>query len=172
VAEPAWEPIVDEYERWWKPFHQRFRFTPRYLPAGPPGILEPSKSVTFSLEPIFRGASAGRFSAGVDALNAEVLRAFVEVFAEDEWLVVLDWQHQSYRFNPHGHAANDDSWRVTPFPDGDYYIFVTQDLESGTFGHPWERSICVFGPSLVDVLDPTLASWLPVLRRGGRPVQS
>jgi hypothetical protein len=56
-------------------------------------------------------------------------------------------------------------WPVSPFPDGDYYIFLSEDLTSGTFGHPWEQSLCVFGRVLVDALVPTLSSWLPILRR-------
>jgi len=165
----AWEPIPD-YEEWWTPFDDRFAFKPKYEPARPPGITEPAGSVTFSLAPFCQTGIESRFAAGVSALNAEVLRALVQVFPEDELLVVLDWQHLGYRFRPHAHAAGDEAWRVSPFPDGDYYIFLTEDLGSGTFGHPWEQSLCVFGAALVDALAPTLATWLSVLRRGGSPV--
>jgi Protein of unknown function (DUF2716) len=52
-----------------------------------------------------------------------------------------------------------------PFPNGDYYIFLTEDLTQGTFGHPWEQTFCVFGRDLVGALGRQLAEWLPVKRK-------
>jgi hypothetical protein len=174
--EGAWETLPED-ERYWSLFDQRFSFTPGFEQPAPPGITEPVESVTFSLAPIY--GSESRFLAGTAALNAEVLRAFVEVFPEDERVLVLDWQHPSYWFRPHIQARRlarehdglgmlaASEWNVTPFPDGDYYIFLSEDQTTGTFGHPWEQSICVFGPALVAALAPCLQGWLPVLRRGG-----
>lgn len=174
--ESGWTPIPD-YERYWTPFDAAYSFAPSYAddPARlqHPGITEPPGSVTFSLAPITQAGSQARYWAGVHALNAEVLQAFVTVFPEGERLVVLDWQHPSYWFRPHRHASGEFSpeglrattWPVCPFPDGDYYIFLSEDLSSGTFGHPWEQSLCVFGRALVDALSPILSSWLPILRR-------
>ena len=34
----------------------------------------------------------------------------------------------------------------------------------GTFGHPWEETLCVFGPDLVESLVPLLTTWLPIRR--------
>jgi Protein of unknown function (DUF2716) len=166
----AWEPI-DVYERYWTPFDDRYSFTPRFDPIDRPGITEPPDSVTLSLSPIFQAGSASEFAAGAAALNAEVLRAFVHSFDHDQRLVVLDWQHQSYWFRPHLQAVTDGTWPVTPFPNGDYYIFLTEDMTSGTFGHPWEQTVCVFGAALVDALVPSLETWLPVLRREGGPAE-
>jgi hypothetical protein len=36
------------------------------------------------------------------------------------------------------------------------------------FGHPWEQTLCVFGPRLVNTLGATLSSWLPRLRVDGK----
>lgn len=175
TAVSAWTPIPD-YERYWTPFDAAFSFAPSYADdptnVTHPGITEPPGSVTFSLAPIAHTGSTARFWAGVHALNAEVLRAFVNVLPESERLVVLDWQHQGYWFRPHDHAVGAFSpdgiepaaWPVCPFPDGDYYVFLTEDLSAGTFGHPWEQSLCVFGDALADALVPTLSSWLPILR--------
>jgi hypothetical protein len=41
---------------------------------------------------------------------------------------------------------------VTPFPEGDYYISLTEGTSRGDFGHP-----CMFGNDLVDDLVPTLS---------------
>ncbi|WFR71123.1 DUF2716 domain-containing protein [Prescottella defluvii] len=81
----------------------------------------------------------------------------------------MGWQHPGYRFDAAVHTATRDAeWRVPVYPNGDYYIFVREDLSEGTFGHPWERTLCVFGERLVSSLGRTLATWLPVIRRNGQ----
>jgi hypothetical protein len=45
------------------------------------------------------------------------------------------------------------------------HAFITQDLEQGTFGHPWEQTIWVFGRDLTEALVPAFAAWLPLKRR-------
>ena len=39
--------------------------------------------------------------------------------------------------------------RVPVLPNGDYYLYLAPDLSFGTFGHPWEQTICVFGAPLL-----------------------
>jgi len=51
------------------------------------------------------------------------------------------------------------------FPDGDYHIHLTRDLRLGTFGHPWEETVCVFG-DLLTLIDAELTAALrPPIRR-------
>jgi hypothetical protein len=150
------------WSRDWTPFHQRFAFRPgmRSWPA----IEEPRPSVTFDLGPLFAGSHA-QFAAGADAINSLTLLALIRVLDPDTSVVVLDWQHQTYRFRPHLFACqSDQQWPTTVFPNGDYYIFLTDDMSTGTFGHPWEQTLCVFGEQLMSALVPTLTSWLPVKR--------
>ena len=157
--DPAWIPIPD-YERYWTPFDAAYSFAPSSADHNEgvlrPGIAEPLGSVTFSLTPITQSGAEAMYCAGVQALNADVLRAFVQVFPEDERLVALDWQHPSYWFRPHAHASRGSTphgmepapWLVSPYPDGDYYIFLTEDLTSGTFGIPGSQvSACSASPS-------------------------
>lgn len=166
----AWtqmEPVFgDDYERFWTKFYERFHFRASTTPDKWPGIAEPAPSVTFSLAPIL-SAGPGGFEAGEAALNAEVLRALVLTFGPEDDLVAMDWQHPSYWFRPHAHALANADWQISPFPNGDYYMIFSQDLSMGTFGHPWEGSICVIGAPLIEVLAPVLSGWLPVLRRTG-----
>ncbi|WP_285560086.1 DUF2716 domain-containing protein [Actinoplanes regularis] len=158
----AWQQIRD-YKQFWTPFDARFHFRAGMDPGTWPAIKEPAGSVTFDLSPAFE--RAGGFSADEDAFNEQVLSAMNAVFPADVPLVALDWQHPSYWFWPHRQAVESEPWRIPPFPNGDYYVFITQDLEQGTFGHPWERTFCVFGSDLTEVLVPELAAWLPVKRR-------
>jgi hypothetical protein len=86
-----------------------------------------------------------------------------EVFPDDERLVALDWQHPAYWFWPHRQPSQ-EPWRIPPFPNGDYFVHCTEDMTQGTFGHPWEQSLCVFGEGLTAALVPRLTDWLPVKR--------
>ena len=85
-----------------------------------------------------------------------------------ERVIALDWQHQGYYFRPERFEGH---WEIPPFPDGDYYIFLSEDMTEGWFGHPWEQTICVFGSRAVY----SLALGLPKLftspvRSDGVPV--
>ena len=158
----AWAQVRG-YEEYWTPFDDRFHFRPGMDPATWPAITEPEGSVTFDLAPIFASGDPG-FESGERRLNRETLEAFPEAFPNGTRLVALDWQHPAYWFWPHRHLANPEPWRLPPFPNGDYFIFLTEELSQGTFGHPWEQTFCVFGDDLVRALVPRLTEWLPVKR--------
>ena len=38
---------------------------------------------------------------------------------------------------------------ISFIPDGDYYIFITKDLQNVWFGHPWEKSVTLIGEGLI-----------------------
>jgi hypothetical protein len=157
----AWERFDADEADPWATFETRFAFTPGARPA----IDEPSPSVTIDLAPIF-GDDQARFNAGETAVNAITLVALTKVFHPGQPLFVVDWQHPSYRFWPHRQALTvPPQWPVGVFPNGDYHGFVSEDFTIGTFGHPWEETLCVFGQPLIDVLVPMLTAWLPILRR-------
>lgn len=158
----AWEQIPD-YERYWSPFDERFHFRPGMDPKTWPAIDEPPGSVTLDLSPIFARDNRG-FVADEAAVNDLVLDAFTKTFPSNSRLVALDWQHPAYWFWAHRQTTLDEPWRVPPFPNGDYFILVTEDLSQGTFGHPWEQTLCVFGPDLVGALVPRLSDSLPIKR--------
>ena len=165
VGEPGWDneawQQIPDYERFWAPFDERFEFRPGMPPETWPAIKEPAGSVTFDLTPLL---DRGNGLVLEEKLTSQVLAAMLETsLPQDAW-VALDWQHPSYWFWPHRQIVEMAPWRITPFPDGDYYIFLTDDLEQGTFGHPWELTLCVFGSAFRDALVPLLAAWLPVKR--------
>jgi hypothetical protein len=164
-AQPVWSPInMDADDEHWARFYQRFSFRPGMF-VKEPAIDEPTPSVTLDLSPTFTAQDVHEFAAGAAAVNGLALLAWIRVLAPETSLVVLDWQHQTYRFWPYRFACQPDSqWQTEVFPNGDYYIFLSEDMSSGTFGHPWQQTLCVFGESLVSTLVPMLASWLPVKR--------
>jgi hypothetical protein len=163
---PAWALLDHEArERAWEAFEARFGFRASTQPEGWPAINEPTPSVTFDLSVIVDGPRRG---AASDAINAETLRCFVWALGEETELIALDWQHPAYRFSPARQArTRSPEWPISVCPDGDYYAFLTDDLGEGTFGHPWEQTLCVMGRRLGETLGRSLAVWLPIKRRNG-----
>jgi hypothetical protein len=86
----------------------------------------------------------------------------------DEQLYALDWQHIGYRFDPRRVDGRGPRWPGGVFPDGDYALYLTSDLRFGTFGHPWEETLCVFGEPLLTAVETRLTTLLgaPVRRAG------
>lgn len=167
---PGWSYLPrDEEDRAWELFIERFEsFRPSTHPTAWPAVVDPTPSVTFDLS--VPEGSPGMWSAQFDAINAEAQRCFVSSFDDPDW-IVLDWQHPGYRFDAAVHAETfDTEWPVTVYPNGDYYIFARPDFSTGTFGHPWEQTLCVFGTELVGTLGRTLSTWLAHKRVNGDQV--
>lgn len=165
----AWEELdIGEYDRLWSRFESLYGFRAHTEPEGWPAIREPVGSVTFDLAPAWVEDACGFWTT--QAVNHLVVRSLACVVPEDDPIIVLDWQHPSHKFWPH---RLPESWivpelfpnGVTPCPNGDYYAFLSEDMLLGTFGHPWEQTLCVLGEQLVQALAPTLEPLLPVKRR-------
>lgn len=145
----AWVPLgLSEYRAVWDRCLAAFNFRPSTNPSSFPGIDVPSPSLTFSLP---RVGAQKRLPADTDVRDLEVaaLAAFRACSRPQERIYALDWQHESYWFQPH---ASFEEWQVPTVPDGDYCVFLAADLTWGYFGHPWEWTICVFGMPLLAAL--------------------
>lgn len=150
-------PLFDqpEYAEIWDDFSGRFGFRPSVHAF--PGIAEPPGSVTWHLNVAD--------DDGVDELQDVVVAGLRAVAREDlHW---LDWQHVGYRFDPDRVGRpGQPPWPGGVYPDGDYFLYVPRDLRFGTFGHPWEHTLCVFGESLVAHVEQPLTNLLgPPVRR-------
>jgi hypothetical protein len=164
-------------------FARRFSFRPSTEPSDWPSITEPEPSATLDLSPTWAG---GRMTVDPDEL---ILGLLVTAFPASERLVAINFNHYAWWFWPHRFAAVSrespyspvgrreimvkpdvfvvaDSWPVHPFPNGDYTIVVSEDMTSGTFGQPWEQTLCVFGARLIEPAR-TLAAYWPVKRHLG-----
>jgi Protein of unknown function (DUF2716) len=157
----VWEEI--DYESVWTPFDALYGFRPGISVS--PAIREPRGSITYDVPPCWNDSGAAGWAR--ETVNFAVVWAPAEIVGPDSPLIVLDWQHPAHRFWPYRSptisAAEMLGW-VTPIPNGDYYAFLTEDLCTGTFGHPWEPSPCVFGDLLVERLHPILDAVLPRLK--------
>jgi hypothetical protein len=127
-----------EYTRIWEAFSRRFDFRPSY--GGPyPGISEPDPSITFELP-------EEHTDQDVDEFSEAVRRAIRHCAKGDQEVYYLDWQHECYAFEP----SRTEPKGFNGYPDGDYAIFLALDLSFGSFGHPWEGTICFFGPAFIE----------------------
>lgn len=77
-----------------------------------------------------------------------------------EELLTLDWQDPAYRFRPSNQALTwRADWCVPVYPDGDDFAFLAQDFTEGTFGHPWEQTLCVFRARLASCQSGAGMAW-------------
>jgi uncharacterized protein DUF2716 len=156
-AAGVWRPI--EYAAAWAAFDARFDFKPDYYERARSAIRLPEICVVIDLAPVFANEGA-RFAAGEAAITADALRNFVWL-ADQEELTALDWQHTAYRYSPAAHALAGTGWPVPVFPNGDYFVHTPSDLRWGTFGHPWQQSLTIWGEDLVPTFGAELLTWLP-----------
>ncbi|MFF7251305.1 DUF2716 domain-containing protein [Embleya sp. NPDC008237] len=165
-----------EYTDVWDRFDARFAFRPSVCEF--PGITEPSPSITWSLDAL-RDDPGDR---NLDRLVDVVQDGLVDRCGPGESLWLLDWQHTCHRLRPDVpgtdmflprvlEGRSREGWPFGPYPDGDYHVFLAEDLRFGTFGHPWEHTFCVFGAELLDAIEQDMHHILGrPLRRDGVPV--
>ncbi|MFF3624807.1 DUF2716 domain-containing protein [Streptomyces sp. NPDC002467] len=146
----------------WDRFYAEFDFKPST--AHRPAITDPSPSVVWNLH------SHHRLVADLPAaLDAIVRRGLLAATEPGEFVYWLDWQHDGYRYDPR--RVDAPGRPAVPgrgtYPNGDYYLHLTHDLRLGTFGHPWEQTLTVWGPALVTAVEGELTDLLgePVRRR-------
>ncbi|MGW0549723.1 DUF2716 domain-containing protein [Streptomyces altiplanensis] len=155
-----------EYQRVWDRFYEDFIFRPSMSSFMWPAIKEPGASVTWSLAALDDDSSYER----LDRLVAVVEQGLSSCVGPTDTLLALDWQHTSYRFAPQEVGGpGQPAWPLSPYPDGDYCIFLAEDFRFGSFGHPWEESLCLFGEELLHVASTEVGKVLgPPIRRSGK----
>ncbi len=152
-----WHEI--DYEAAWRPFDAKFDFRPNIHGSSGPAMRIPDDAVIIDLRPIFAGPGA-QFAAGEAAVHAAAARSFVWLCGDEE-LTALDWQHPAYKYSPAKQVLSNAAWNIPVSPHGDYYVHATVDLRWGTFRHPWQHWLCIWGQELVETLAPELLAWLP-----------
>ncbi|MEU0792209.1 DUF2716 domain-containing protein [Amycolatopsis sp. NPDC005961] len=143
------EPEQDEI---WARFYEEFAFRPDMRAF--PGITEPAGSATWHVGELD--------DTRLDALSDIVHKGLRAVGEELYW---LDWHHAGYRFDPARVDGAGPRWPGAVFPDGDYHLYLTHDLRLGTFGHPWEETVCVWGELLTRIDAELTAALGEPLRR-------
>ncbi|MFF4653738.1 DUF2716 domain-containing protein [Streptomyces sp. NPDC001380] len=168
-----------EYDQAWDRVEASLGFRPSLTDF--PGVREPAPSVTWSLRELREDDPRGHRR---DRLIDTVQDALTACTPPGARLLLLNWQHTCWTLRPDLPSTDDvflprvldgrarPGWPLSPYPDHDYYFFLAEDLGHGTFGHPWEPSLCLFGAPLLQRAADALHRLLPtVLRRDGRPVR-
>ncbi|MFP3392897.1 DUF2716 domain-containing protein [Brevibacillus sp. SIMBA_040] len=136
-----WISLSDEqYRMVWDKFYRDFKFKPSIHSNDWPSYRLPIPFVTFDITEYT--------DDNIDDLEENCIKCLRAVTGADEYIYALDWQHESYLYNPHLEKGN-ASGRIGFFPDGDYYFFLNIDFKWGYLGHPWEQSISIFGEELI-----------------------
>ena len=143
VEEMTYSVLDDaEYESIWGEFYRRFKFKPNYDERRVPAINEPKPSIVYSFAHEYDDNQ-------IDELNSYFKELFSDYVGSDEFVYALDWQHSCYKFTPHEDFSD---LPIGIFPDGDYFIFLGPNMKFGTFGHPWQNSLCIFGEEFVNAI--------------------
>ncbi|MFJ3306931.1 DUF2716 domain-containing protein [Streptomyces sp. NPDC086549] len=155
-------------------FKARFTFKPSYTYY--PAIQEPPDSVTWHVGDVTDTRHAYRLMRNlpddhrVARLQKAVERGLRACVRPGEQLYSVSWWHQGYRFDPaRVGGSGRPTWPGAACWEGEYYKLLSRDLRMGTFWHPWEESLCVFGAELLAEVEHDLTAILgTVMRRGGR----
>lgn len=146
----------------WDRFCAEFDFKPST--ANRPAITDPVPSTVWNLH------SHHRIVPDLpERLEAIVQQGLLTATQPGELVHWLDWNHDGYRYDPRrtGVPGRPPRPGKGTYPNGDYYLHLTGDLRLGTFGHPWEQTLTVWGPSLLAAVETQLTELLgePVRRR-------
>ncbi|OKJ77829.1 DUF2716 domain-containing protein [Streptomyces sp. CB02460] len=159
-----------EHRRVWGRFCDEFTFRPSMDSSQWPAFEEPVASVTWSLAALDDDPGYER----LDRLVEVVQQGLTSCVGPSGTLLALDWQHTSYRFVPWSVGGpGQPDWPLSPYPDGDYFIYLAEDFRTGSFGHPWEHSLCLFGQDFLGIASVEVEGVLgPPIRRSGRATGS
>ncbi|PFN20318.1 DUF2716 domain-containing protein [Bacillus cereus] len=160
-----WIEFTDkEDNRTWERVYSELDFSPSFSTF--PSFQLPSPFVTYNISHYF-GESVDLDV--YDELEEKVLQVFKENTASNEYIMALDWQHECYWVNPHLEFERNefDEWIIPIIPNGDYYFFIHKDFKWGYLGHPWEKSITIFGRELIESFERNKPKMFQnVLRQG------
>ncbi|GGE71577.1 DUF2716 domain-containing protein [Priestia taiwanensis] len=141
-----WIPLTEkEYDHIWDKVYKELKFEPSISVF--PSFQLSSPFITYDISHCFEEAE-------YDDLEEKVWCVFQELTLSNEYILALDWQHECYWVNSHLNFGKDEfvGQILSLFPDGDYYFFIQKDFKWGYLGHPWEKSITIFGEELVNAV--------------------
>jgi hypothetical protein len=141
-----------EYKQIWDWVYSALKFKPSIRSLDWPSIRTEEPCRKFNIE--FLWENGYNEMVHVEFVNSAI-KAFIDITLLGETIYALDWQHECFYFDPRQLTAdfmlkNESGIPAISFvPDGDYYIFVTKDLQNVWFGHPWEKSVTLIGERLI-----------------------
>ena len=165
-----------ESDEVWDRFDGAFAFRPNMQKF--PAITEPAESITWSLDALDDRLDERK----IDRIVTLICDALATCTPPGSSLLILQWHTTSYQLRPDLPPTDmflpepltrhlPPGWPRSLYPYGEYPIAISEDFQYGSFGHPWERTLCLFGSDLLDCVADELTTHLPtIVRRGGQPV--
>ncbi|WP_028543343.1 DUF2716 domain-containing protein [Paenibacillus taiwanensis] len=136
-----WIPLSDDQDHFvWDNFYESFNFRPSVHSKDWPSFTLPNPYITYKI--------TDYTDSDLDDLEEKCVKTLRALTEPSEYIYALDWQHESFFYNPHLEKGSAD-WTLSFYPDGDYYFFLQKDFKWGYLGHPWEHTITLFGAELV-----------------------
>ena len=141
----------EQYQFVWDKFDKIFKFNPYGFKDKLPTFELPSPYQVFDISHLY----GSDFENNYKNLEDCIVKAFLDCINEREYLYALDWQHSSYLFNPSLKTILNEwgEWPITLYPNGDYYFFINETMSWGYLGHPWEKSISIFGEEFIKAVE-------------------
>lgn len=136
----------EEYKFVWDKIDKHFNFNPSTTKF--PSFTVSSPFITYDV-------STFPNDHELNDLGEKSLYVFQQITQNNEYMYALDWQHPGYWINPYLNFQKNEfgEWIVPIYPDGDYYFFIQKDFNWGYLGHPWEKSITIFGEELINLFN-------------------
>ncbi|MFD3446716.1 DUF2716 domain-containing protein [Microbacteriaceae bacterium 4G12] len=140
-----------EYKNVWDKIYNEFNFKPSISQF--PSFTIPSSYITYDVSIMPEDLNV--IDNLYNELEEKSLIAFQEITQKNEYIYALNWQHACYWINLNLEFPRDEDgeWTIPIFPDGDYHFFIQKDFQWGYLGHPWEKTITVFGDELISAVD-------------------
>lgn len=147
-----------EYEKVWDTFCEKYKFNPSVHKKDWPSIITKS--------PYFKIDISSYYESKIKDIDNIIeniaIKTFQQITNKNEKMYALDWQHESYEFDPRLKMDRNNElneWIIPAVPNGDYYIFLTHDFENVWFGHPWEESITLVGHKYMAIKNEVLVGF-------------
>lgn len=136
-----WIPLTsDQYRFVWDKFYKDFKFSPSVHSKDWPSFSLQSTYITYEI--------TNYTENDLDDLEKNCFKCLKAVTEPGEYIYALDWQHESFLYNPNLEKGL-ANWTISFYPDGDYYFFLNKEFNWGYLGHPWEQTITIFGTELM-----------------------
>ena len=136
----------------WDRFFRELSFRPSVRSIDWPSIKTDREIHTFSISDFWKN----KYDEAIQInFLQKAIDAFVDITEPEEPIYALDWQHECFyldprKLTPDSMINHQSSIPIVSFiPDGDYYIFITEDFGNIWFGHPWEKTVTVIGDRLI-----------------------
>ncbi|MDR1231777.1 MAG: DUF2716 domain-containing protein, partial [Spirochaetaceae bacterium] len=143
----------NEEKEIWNKIHNDFCFNPKYN----------EKTFIFNIPVDVYNIEFSPLYKDEKELNALMISIFTTCMGNDPYMLVLDWQHSCFYYNPritkkkrnptfikdkrYGDGYN--AYFPEFYPNGDFYFFIAKNFLWGYFTHPWKKRVWVFGEPLM-----------------------